>query len=65
MSKRQRHLASAMTKLIAQRHEPMDGAYIDIHVNGDKGSMCVDGWVNNLTEDETRALTEVWEETRE
>ena len=64
MSRRQRHLASAMTKLIAQRHN-WDGPYIDIHANGDKGSMCVDGWVENLTEAETQAIMAVWEETRE
>lgn len=65
MSKRQRHLASAMTKLIAQRHDGLDGAYIDIYANGDEGSMCVDGYVNHLTAEETRALMQVWEETRE
>lgn len=60
MSKRQRLLASVMTKIIAQRHE-FDGCYIDIHSD----SMCIDGWVNNLTEQEARALNEIWEETRE
>lgn len=59
MSKRQRLLASAMRKLIAQRHE-WDGPYIDVHTD----SMCVDGWVK-LTEQEVRVINEVWEETRE
>lgn len=52
-------LANVMRKIIASREEFM-GCYLDIQVS----SMCIDGWVENLTPEEVRALRNVYEETR-
>lgn len=53
-------LANVMRKIIGQRDE-WDGCYIDIS----RDSICIDGWVNNLTPDEVEALEKVYEETRQ
>lgn len=59
MSRRQRHLASVMRKMLVQR-ENWDGCYINICDD----SVCIDGWVNDLTPEEVKALRDLWKETQ-
>lgn len=53
-------LAEVMRKIITQRHG-YDGCYIDIC----RDSICIDGWVNDLTPAEVEAVTAVYEESKE